>query len=163
MAYTNNTITLKITTIHTITTMHRENQQQLPTIFSKAINLIRQINLNTTKTNLLTTRRIWMPRDEFEYHELDLNTTLRVWIPQDGFKYHETDLDTTRRIEYHETDLNTTKWICIPRGGFKYHEANLNTTRRFEYHETNLIPRGNTGRGCATFDPHYKQQWTLSK
>ena len=84
--------------------MHMENQQQLPTILSKAINFKRQTNLNTTKTNLPTTRRIWMPRDEFEYHEPDLNTTLRVWIPRDGLKYHETDLNTTRRIEYHETD-----------------------------------------------------------
>ena len=34
--------------IHTITTMHMENQQQLPTVLSKAINLKRQTNLNTT-------------------------------------------------------------------------------------------------------------------
>ena len=40
--------------------MHMENQQQLPTILSKAINLKRQRNLNTTKTNFPTTRRIWM-------------------------------------------------------------------------------------------------------
>ena len=32
-----------------------ENQQKLPTILSKAINLKRQTNLNTTKTNLPTT------------------------------------------------------------------------------------------------------------
>ena len=37
-----------------MTTMHMENQQQLPTILSKAINLKRQTNLNTTKTNLPT-------------------------------------------------------------------------------------------------------------
>ena len=129
--------------------MHMENQQQLPTILSKAINLKQQTNLNTTKTNLPTTRRIWIPRDEFEY-EPDLNTTLWVWIPRDGFKYHETDLNTTKlisiprdglnttrriwiprdRFEYHEMDLNTTRRICIPLDGFKYHEANLNTTRR---------------------------------
>ena len=33
-----------------------ENQQQLPTRQSKAVNLTRQTNLNTTKTNLSTTR-----------------------------------------------------------------------------------------------------------
>ena len=78
--------------------MHMENQQQLPTILSKAINLKRQTNLNTTKTNLPTTRRIWMLRDEFEYHETNLNTTSRIWIPRYGFEYHEADLNTTRRI-----------------------------------------------------------------
>ena len=40
--------------------MHMENQQQLPKTLSKAINLKRQRNLNTTKTNLPTTRRIWI-------------------------------------------------------------------------------------------------------
>ena len=78
--------------------MHMENQQQLPTILSKAINLKRQINMNTTKTNLLTTRRICSPRDEFEYHDTNLNTTSRIWIPRFGFEYYETDLNTTRRI-----------------------------------------------------------------
>ena len=64
MAHTHNTITLRFTTINTITkmqwkiTIRMENQQQLPTILSKAINLKRQRNLNTTKTNLPTTRRI---------------------------------------------------------------------------------------------------------
>ena len=52
-----------------------ENQPQLPTRQSKAVNLARQTNLNTTKTNLNTTRRIWIPRDGFEYHETDSNTT----------------------------------------------------------------------------------------
>ena len=75
-----------------------ENQQQLPTILSKAINLKRQTNLNTTKTNLPNTRRIWMPRDEFEYHETNFNTTRRIWIPRNGLEYHETDLNTTRWI-----------------------------------------------------------------
>ena len=81
-----------------ITTMHMENQQQLPTILSNAINLKRQRNLSTTKTNLPNTRRIWMPRDEFEYHETNLNTTSWIWIPRYGLEYHETDLNTTRRI-----------------------------------------------------------------
>jgi len=40
--------------------MHMEYQQQLPTILSKAINLKRQTNLDTTKTNLPTTRRIYL-------------------------------------------------------------------------------------------------------
>ena len=75
-----------------------ENQQPLPTIMSKANNLKRQRNLNTTKTNLPTTRRIWMPRDEFEYHETNLNIMSRIWIPRYGLEYHETDLNTTRRI-----------------------------------------------------------------
>ena len=78
--------------------MHMENQQQLPTILSKEIGLKRQTNLNTIKTNLHTTRRIWMPRDEFEYHETNLNTTSRIWIPRYGFEYHGTDLNTTGRI-----------------------------------------------------------------
>ena len=78
--------------------MHMENQQQLPTILSKTINLKRQRNLNATKTNLPTTRRIWMPRYEFEYHETNLNTTSRIWIPRYGLEYHETDLNNTRRI-----------------------------------------------------------------
>ena len=43
-----------------------------------------------------------MPRDEFEYHEPDLNTTLGVGIPRDGFKYHETDLNTTKDGFKHE-------------------------------------------------------------
>ena len=73
--------------------MHMENQQQLPTI-----NLKRQKNLITTNTNLPTTRRIWMPRDEFDYHETNLNTTRRIWIPRYGFEYHEADLNNTRQI-----------------------------------------------------------------
>ena len=99
--------------------MHMENQQQLPTILSKAINLKRQRNLNTTKTNLPTTRRIWMPRDEFEYHEPDLNTTLRVGITRDGFKYHETDLNTTKLISIPRDGLNTTRRIWIVTIGLK--------------------------------------------
>ena len=79
--------------------MHMENQQQLPTILSKAINIKRQTNLSTTKTNLPISRRIWMPRDECEYHETNLNTTSRIWIPRYVFDYHETDLNTTRRIK----------------------------------------------------------------
>ena len=71
-----------------------ENQQQLPTILSKAINLKRQTNLNTIKMNLPTMRRIWMPRDELEYHETNLSTTSQIWIPRYGFEYHETDLNT---------------------------------------------------------------------
>jgi len=96
---------MKMTTIHTITTMHMKNQQQLPTRQSEAVNLTRQTNLNTR-------RRIWTPRDEFEHHETNLNTTRRIWIPRDGFEYNETDLNTTRRI-----------WI--PRDEFEYHKTNL--------------------------------------
>ena len=87
--------------------MHMENQQQLHTILSKAINLKRQKNLNTTKTNLPTTRLIWMPRDEFEYHETNLNTTSRIWIPRYGFEYHETDLNITKLISIPRDGLNT--------------------------------------------------------
>ena len=34
-----------------------------------------------------------MPRDEFEYHETNLNTTSRICIPRYGLEYHETDLN----------------------------------------------------------------------
>jgi len=156
-----------MTTIHTITTMHMENQQQLHTRQSMAVNLTRQKNLNTTKTSLNTTRRIWIPRDGFEYHEKDLNTTRRIWIPRDGFEYHETGLNTTRRIwiprdgfEYHETDLNTTRRVWITRDGFEYHETDLNTTRRIwiprdgiEYHETNLSTNVETQRNSKKSQP----------
>jgi len=128
MSHTHNTITLKISTIHTITTMHMENQQHLPTILSKAINFKRQKNFNTTKTNLPTTRRIWMPRDEFDYHETNLNITSRIWIPRYGFEYHEMDLNTTKLIWIPRDGLNTTRRVWIPRDGFKYHETDLYTT-----------------------------------
>ena len=80
---------------------------------------------------------VWIPRDEYEYHETNLNITRRIWIPRDEFEYHETNLNTTRRIwiprdefEYHETNLNTARRIWIPRDEFEYHETNLNSTRR---------------------------------
>ena len=63
-----------------ITIMLMENQQQLSTRQSMAVNLTRPSNMNN--------------EDEFEHHETNLNTT-------------STNLNTTDKLEHHETNLNT--------------------------------------------------------
>ena len=90
--HTHNTSTLKMTTIHTITTMHMEKFQECTWKINSNYpqDSLRLLTLHARRI-WIPRRRIWTPRDEFEYHERNLNTTRRIWKPWDGFEYHETD------------------------------------------------------------------------
>ena len=113
MAHTHNTITLKITTIHTITTMHMENYNNSHGKLQQCTwkmnsnypqYCLRLLTLND-KQIWIPLRRICPPRDEFECHETNLNTTSRIWIPRYGFEYHETYIYIQGTLKSHSAAL----------------------------------------------------------